>query len=159
MALKKIDPSKVFKTCSILDEAIDKKATGEANMKKFEESYEMKFLKFKEGEFPTIFHVMNLLSSEQAKIKQDHVKVEFPNLNEDIIKSTKIADMKPTIRQVNSQEMMIKYFKGAVKKYEEDGKEYDCNSDVFPFSVIQEIGSIVMMRSELGEDLKNVLGS
>jgi hypothetical protein len=162
MALSKIDPKKVFKTCSILDPAIDKEATGEKNMKEFEESYNMSLLKFKDGEFPTIFHIMNILSSDEAKIKQEHLKIDFPELDnssEDEIKAMKPKNLKPVVRQINTQEMMVKYFKSAVQVYEENGQVFPCEVDVFPYTVVQEIGSIVMMRTQIGDDLKNVLGS
>jgi len=162
MALNKIDPKKVLKTCSTLDPAIDQEATGKEGLKNFEESYDMKFLKFKEGEFPTIFHIMNILSSDEAKIKQDHLKIEFPELKdatEETIKNIKVKDMKPTIKQVDSQEMMVKYFNSGISVYEEDKIMFPCNANVFPYTIVQEIGSLIMMRTQIGDDLKNVLGS
>lgn len=158
MALSKVDPSKIFKTCSILDPAIDKEATGEGNMKKFEDNYNIKLLKFKQDDFPTIFHIANILSSDEAKIKQDHLKIEFPeleNASQETLKTIKLKEIKPKVTQVNSQEMMIKYFNNGVMKYEENGTEFECNADNFSYSITQEIGSLIMIRSQLGDDLKN----
>ena len=162
MALSKIDPTKIFKTCSTLDPAIDKKSTGEKALEKFEESYDMKHLKFKEKEFPTIFHIMNVLSSDEAAIKQEHLKIEFPELDnatEEELKNIKVKELKPKIQQIKSQEMMIKYFNTAITVYEEDSKEFPCDADIFPYTIVQEIGALVMMRTQVGDDLKNVLGS
>lgn len=160
MALSKIDPSKIFKTVSTMDPAIDKEATGEENWKNFQESYDMSFLKFKQGEFPTIFNIVNILSSEEAKIKQDHMKIEYPELeNGGDIQSIDLKNIRPTIKQVNGQEMMIKYFNFGVKEYEENGQKFPCSADVFPYGIVQEIGALIMMRTQLGDDLKNVLGS
>lgn len=162
MALSKIDPQKKFKTCSILDPAIDKEATGEENLNKFSESYDISLLKFKQDEFPTVFHIMNILSSDEAKIKQDHLKIEFPELekaDQQALQNIKIKEMKPKISQVKTQEMMIKYFNAAINTYEENSQNFSCNSDLFPYAVVQEIGALVMMRTQLGDDLKNVLGS
>lgn len=162
MALNKIDPTKVFKTCSLLDPAIDAEATGKEGMKNFEESYDMKHLKFKAGEFPTIFHIQNVLSSDEAKIKQDHMKIEFPemeNKTQEEMKSIKLAEVKPRFKQVNSQEMLVKYFNSAICVAEEDSKTFPCNADMFPYTVVQEMGSLVMMRTQVGDDLKNVLKS
>lgn len=162
MALNKIDPVKVFKTCSAQDPAIDIEVTGKDGMKEFEESYEMKHLKFKEGEFPTILHIQNILSSGEAKIKQEHMKVEFPQLDNkspDQLKSINISELKPKVKQVKSSEMMVKYFNAAISVAEEDGKTFPCSADMFAFSVVQEIGSIILMRTQVGEDLKNALKS
>lgn len=167
MALGKIDPKSVFKTCSTLDPAIDNEATGEEGIKQFEESYNMKFLKFKENEHPTVFHIMNILSTDEAKIKQDHLKIEFPELedaSEQTLKTVKVKELKPKITQVKSQEMMIKYFNNAISVYSEKDKagkdqSFPCNADIFPYTIVQEMGSLVMMRTQVGEDLKNAFGS
>lgn len=159
MALTKIDPKKVFKTVSLQDPAIDREATGEEKMGEFENSYDMSLLKFKEGEHPTIFHIRNLVSSDEARIKQAHQIVEFPDLDPEKLKGSDLKKIRPKIMQKDQQEMMIKYFNSAVSAYEENGKVESCNADLFPFSIVQEIGSLVMLRTELGDDLKNFLGS
>ena len=162
MALSKIDPKKIFKTCSVLDPAIDKEATGKENMAKFEESYDIKLLKFKPNEHPTIFHIMNVLSTDEAKIKQAHMKIEFPELankSQGELEKMDTTKLKPKIEQINSQEMMIKYFTSAIQVYEENEQTFPCDVDVFPYTVVQEMGALVMMRTQVGDDLKNVLGS
>jgi hypothetical protein len=158
MALNKINPSKIIKVCSLQDEAIDKETTGKENIEVYETTYDFSLLKFKEGTFPTIFHVSNVLASEEAKIKQAHFKVDFPDIKDlspDQLKNISYKDMKPKVTQINSQEMVVKYFNAAVKKYEENGVMMDCNADAFPFSIVQEIGSFVMIRTQLGDELKN----
>lgn len=155
MALQKLDPTKVFKTCSVLDPAIDVEATGEENMKKFSETHDMSLLKMKTGEFATIFHVKNILSSDEAKIKQDHLKITYPEAKPGMTPA-QIQKMQPKIEQVNTQEMFIKYFNACVHKYEENGVEHNCNADMFTFTFIQEIGSVALVRSQLGDSLKNV---
>lgn len=162
MALNKIDPTKIFKTCSLMDPSIDIEATGKEQMKQFEESYDMKYLKFKAGDFPTIFHIQNILSSDEAKIKQDHMKIEFPELDnktEEEMKSINISEVKPKFKQVNSQEMLVKYFNSAISMAEENNQTFPCSADMFPYTVVQELGSLVMMRTQLGDDLKNAFKS
>ena len=162
MALSKVDPKKVFKTVSTLDPAIDKDATGEKKLEEYSESYDMSLLKFKTGEFPTVFHVNNILSSDEAKIKQDHLLIKFPELEgatEETLKNVKIKDMKPEVTQVKSQEMMVKYFNYAILNYEENNEMFPCSADMFPYAIVQEIGAIIIMRTQVGDDLKNALGS
>ena len=60
MALNKIDPTKFYKTCSILDPSIDKEATGDENLVEFSKNHNMEVLKFKEGEHPTVFRIKNI---------------------------------------------------------------------------------------------------
>lgn len=157
MALQKIDPTKIFKTCSTLDPAIDKEATGKEGMENFEKSYDMKFLKFKEGEFPTIFHIKNILSSDEAKIKQAHMKITFPEANGEL-KGIKLVDNKPKIEQVNSQEMLVKYFNDSVDNAEENGVVFPLKADNISFTIVQEIGTLVMLRTQLGENFRESLG-
>lgn len=157
MALQKIDPTKIFKTCSVLDPAIDKEATGEEGMASFEKSYDMKFLKFKEGEFPTIFHIKNILSSDEAKIKQAHLKITFPEIKGEL-KGAKIGEVKPKVEQVNSQEMLVKYFNDAIDCAEENNVIFPIKADNISFTIVQEIGTLVMLRTQLGENFRESLG-
>lgn len=159
MALQKIDPTKIFKTCSTLDPAIDKDATGEKGIEEFEKSYDMKNLKFKEGEFPTIFHIKNILSSDEAKIKQDHMRITFPEKNNGELKSIKVSEMKPKIEQINSQEMLIKYFNSSIDNAEENLIIFPLKADNVPFSIVQEIGTLIMLRTQLGEGYRELLKS
>ena len=97
-------------------------------------------LKFKTGEFPTVFLLQNIKSSDEAAIKEAHLKIEFPDLDPTKLKGMKAEDyknMRPTIRQVDGQTMLVKYFNASIKQYEEDGKIEDCKADILPCTVPQ----------------------
>lgn len=148
MALQKIDPSKTIKTVSVLDPAIDKE---NSDIDKFEKTHNLEYLKFLKGEHPTYFLIKNVSTTEQASIQEAHYEIELPDADE--------KDAKPKIKQKNQSEMMIKYFIAGCDKYEEEGKEFACHPDMFPFAVVQEIGSFVMVRTALGDDEKKLLES
>lgn len=148
--LKKINPNEVFKTVSMLDSAIDKE---NSDMEAFEEDHKMEHLKFKEGEEPTIFNISNILTTVQSEIQEEHYKVELPSITKDMSEE-QVKNLKPQIKQVKQNEMLMKYFKMGVKTFEEGGKEYPANPDIFPFAVVQELGSFVMLRTALGENEK-----
>jgi len=148
MALTKIDPKKVLKTVSIMDSAIDKE---NSDLDKFEKTHNIEYLKFVDGEEPTYFLVKNVPSTQQAAIQEAHYEVELPDPEE--------KDGKPKIKQKNQSEMLIKYFRAGCEKYEEGGKGFPCDPDTFGFSVVQEIGSFIMLRTALGDDEKKLLES
>ena len=150
MSIAKIDPKQTIKIVSVLDDAID---TEKSNMENYEENYDLKDLKFLEGQFPTYFIIKNILSTSQVIIQQDHLKVELPDikpgqrLSKDDVKKVKV-------KQVDQGQMLIKYFKEGCQKYEEEGKQFDCDPDLFSSQIIQEIGSFIMLRSSLGDKRK-----
>jgi len=148
MAIEKIDPKKVRKIVSIQDEAIDKEAS---DMDKYEKTYNLDYVKIKEGAMPTYFLVKNVTSSAQAEIQEEHFQVELPDPED--------KDGKPQIKQLKQTEMLIKYFKHGCSSYEENGKVEKCDVDLFPFSIVQEIGGFVMLRTAVGDDEKKLLES
>lgn len=158
MALNKINPTAIIKVCSTLDGAIDIEAMGDKAWEKYQDTYDFDLLKFKEGEVPTILLVKNILSSEEAKIKQDHLKIEFPelaNASADTLKNIDLKSVKPIVKQVDSQEMIIKYFNYGISHYEEGKDKFECNANVFPYNIVQEIGAFILTRTQLGDNLKN----
>lgn len=152
MGIAKIDPEKKIKTVSAEDSAID---VENSDMDKFEKTHNMDYLKFKAGEKPTYFLIGNLTSSQQAEIQEEHYKVKMPTPEE--LKLNK--DAKPTIEQKGQTQMLIKYFNYGCQAYEEEGKSHPCNADMFPFNVVQEIASFIMVRTALGDDEKKLLES
>ena len=158
MSLAKFDPEKEFELISVFDEAIDKKAS---DMKAYEKDHDIKVLKFVEGEHPTIFIVKNILSSAQAEINEAHIRVELPddlNLAElDVNDEEAMKKIKPKVIREKQTQMMMKYFNQCCKEYQEwDEKQekdvrYPCSADTFSLAIIQEIGTIAMVRAQLGE--------
>ncbi len=146
--LQKIDPKKVVKTVSAMDGAIDKE---NSNMENFEKTHDLKYVKFLKDEKPTYFLIKNVATTIQAQLQEDHYEVVLPNPED--------KDGKPTIKQKNQTEMLIKYFREGCEEYEEDKKKFTCDPDVFPFSIVQEIGSFIMLRTALGDDEKKLLES
>lgn len=152
--LKKIDPKHIAKTVSIEDPAIDEEATGKENLEKFEDTHNIKLLKFKEGEHPTIFHCKNIGGSDQAEIQEQHYKIDMPDISK--IKNPKdIKNIKPKAKIEKTTSMMLKYFYSGIKKYEEGGTVHDIETDMFPLHIMMELGSFVMNRATLGDDEKN----
>jgi len=149
--LKKIDPTKEIKTVSIMDSSIDKEATGEENLKKFEDSHDLALLKFKEGDEPTYFIIKNIDPEAQLEIQEAHYVVEMPELKEGMKKE----DIKPKITQKNTSKMMLTYFRSGCSEIEEAGVRSKIDIKELPLSVIQEIGGFIMIRSSLGDDEKN----
>ena len=152
--LKKIDPKAIVKTVSQFDEAID---TENSDMDKFEKTHNVEYLKFKEGEEPTYFLISNVMTTDQAKIQQEHYKVSMPDTSQ--MHGEELANAKPTIEQVGQSEMMLKYFSAGCKFIEEEGKQSKSDVNVFPFTVIQEIGGFIMLRTAIGDDEKKLLES
>ena len=148
MALVKIDPKKVVKTVSAMDSAIDKE---NSDMEKFEKTHDVKYLKFLADQQPTFFLVKSILATLQAAIQEEHYTVIMPD--------PKDKDAKPKMESKNQSEMLIKYFQHGCEKYEEGGKEFPCSPDLFPFSIVQEMGSYIMLRTALGDDEKKFLES
>jgi len=148
VAIEKIDPKKVRKIVSTQDGAIDKE---KSDMDKYEKTYNVDYLKFKEGIFPTYFLIKNVNTSAQATIQEDHFQVEMPDPSD--------KEGKPTIKQLKQTEMLVKYFKHGCSSYQEEGKIEKCDIDLFPFSIIQEIGGFIMLRTAIGDDEKKLLES
>jgi len=152
--LKKLDPKHIFKTVSLLDPAIDKKATGEKNLKKFEDTYELKLLKMKEGVEPTLFHIKNIGGSRQAEIQEEHYKIDMPDISE--LKNPKdIKNIKPTAKVEKTTTMLLKFFYAGCKKYQEGKDIFDVTEDLFEMGVAVELGSFIMGRTTMGDDEKN----
>lgn len=152
--LKKIDPKATIKTVSQFDDAID---TENSDMDKFEKTHDVKYLKFKEGELPTYFIISNVMTTDQAKIQQEHYKISMPDTSN--MHGEELANAKPTIEQVGQSEMMIKYFSAGCKFIEESGKQEHADANVYPFTIIQEIGGYIMLRTAIGDDEKKLLES
>lgn len=148
--LKRIDPKAEIKTVSILDGAIDKVATGEDNLKKFEESHDFSLLKMKEGEKPTFFIIKNIPPEGQLDIQEKHYVIKMPTIDPGADKK----DIKPEIEQKETSKMMLTYFKSGCVALEENGERQPVVVDEFPLSVIQEIGGFIMIRSSLGDEEK-----
>lgn len=158
MGIKRIDPNKIIKVCSLTDDAIDQEAMGQEAWEKYIDTYDFSLLKFKEGSQPTIFLMKNLLSTEEAKIKQDHIKVTFPEIADktpDELKKIDMKNLRPKVEQVNYNEMLVKYFDYTVTHFEEGNTKEPASASMFPFSVVQELGSLALTRSQLGDELKN----
>ena len=152
--LERIDPKKEIKTVSSQDSAID---TENSDMDKFEKTHNVDYLKFNEGEEPTYFIIKNVMTLDQAKIQQDHYQIEMPDQSK--LHGEELKNAKPTIKQLAQSEMMIKYFEAGCSQIEEGGKRSDVSVDMFPFSIIQEIGGFVMVRTAVGDDEKKLLES
>ena len=152
MSLSKFDPKSEFRLVSSLDPAIDQEAS---DMKGYGKDYDFSLLKFKEGEHPTIFIVKNILSSAQAEINEAHIRVELPDdidLAElDVNDDEAMKKLKPKIVREKQTQMMMKYFNKCCSEYEEDGKRFPCSADTFSLAIVQEIGTIAMIRAQLGE--------
>ncbi|MCH9664413.1 MAG: hypothetical protein K0U41_01015 [Gammaproteobacteria bacterium] len=158
MALQKINPEEIKRMVSLADPAIDVEAMGAEGLKDYIKEYDYNKLIIKEGQHPTIFLVKNIGAQEEARIKQDHQRIEYPGAKE--LKGKKkptMDDLKPKIKQINQKEMIIKYFDAACSQYEEEGKVYSCTSKDFPLRIVEEIGNYITLRSAFGDDLKNVL--
>lgn len=137
-----------------MDPAIDTEATGQENLKKFKKNFDMSLLKFKKDDFPTIFHIKNILGDEQAELQEEHYQVEMPEVKEGVT-AAELALMKPTVKQIKTQSMIIKYFRKGVVAYEENNevtKEFDHN--IFPPIVQTELGAFILSRSQLGGEEK-----
>ncbi len=152
MALNKFDPKLEFRLVSVLDPAIDQK---NSDMKAFEQDHDIDVLKFVEGEHPTIFIIKNILSSAQAEINEAHIKVELPDDLDlstlDINDPEALKKIKPKVKREKQTEMMMKYFNQCCSEYEENGKRTPCSADTFSLPIVQEIGTIAMVRAQLGE--------
>lgn len=152
MGIKYINPNETTKIVSISDSAIDR---ANSDMVKYQETYDVSHLKFLEGEEPTYFLIGNLGSTEQTTIQQEHYLTELPKLAPGEIPDPKT--FKPKITQVRTGEMLIKYFKGGVRKVI-DGKVEKPMTDelreTIPSIVIQEIGAIIMQRAFLNDSKK-----
>lgn len=151
MAVSKFNPESEFKVVSTMDGAIDQE---NSDLEKYQENRDMKHIKFKEGEVPTYFILKNVVSSEQANIQEEHFKVEMPEIDpQEMAKKSKeeLDQIRPTIKRERQTEMMIKWFNKACQHYEENGKRHPCNSDMFGLAIVQEIGSVAMMRASMGE--------
>lgn len=151
MAVSKFNPKSEFKVLSVTDGAIDKE---NSDLEKFQEDHDMKHIKLKDGEVPTYFILKNVVSSEQADIQEEHFKVELPDLDPEkmaTMSKEELSKIRPKIKREKQTQMMIKWFNKACGEYEEAGKRYPCNSDMFGLTVVQEIGSVAMMRASLGE--------
>ena len=152
--LERIDPKKVIKTVCSQDPAID---LDNSDMESFEKTHDLKFLKFKQGEEPTYFIIKNVMTMDQARIQQEHYKIKMPDTSK--LHGKELAEAKPQIEQVGQSEMMIKYFECGCEEIEEAGKKSKVDPNMFPFSVIQEIGGYIMVRTAVGDDEKKLLES
>ena len=153
MSLKKVNLNSIFKTISIQDSAIDREATGEDNLKKFEDCHEMNLLKLKEDEKPTFFLINNITPEDQLEIQEEHYKIVMPEFTQEMSKE-EMKKIKPTMKQEKPGQMLIKYFKAGCKKIEENGVISECNANDWPLSVLQEIGGLIMTRSVIGDEEK-----
>jgi hypothetical protein len=145
MAIKRVDPKAVVKIVSITDEAID---VEKSNLKAFSEDRDINHLIFREGQFPTIFHVGNVLAEKQAELKSKHYEIIPPSIDKDG------KQVKAKVKVKDESLMMIEYFKAGVKKMEENGVLEDPNVEEIPFAVLEEIGSYVMLRATIGDKQK-----
>lgn len=136
---------------SLEDGAIDKE---NSDITKYQDTYDMKHLKFKTGESPTIFHVKNMTEEDQAEIQDAHYKIKMPD--QKMLHGEELKNAKPTIETVDQTKMILKYFYKCVEVFEEDGKEQKLEKGMFPFTIVQELGSQVMVRTMMGDEEKKL---
>lgn len=152
MGIKFIDPKAVTKIVSMSDDAIDKE---NSDLVLYQETYDIKHLKFIEGEKPTYFMIGNIGSTDLVQIQQDHYVTEMPKLAPGEVLDMKT--FKPKITPVKTGEMLVKYFRHGVKKIITENQELIMSDDLLdtiPSIVLQEIGAFIMQRSFLNDSKK-----
>jgi len=146
MAIKLIDPNAVVRLISIQDEAVDLE---NSDVKAYGNTLNLKHIKFLEGMTPTFFLTKNINPITQAEINEVHY--QFTPVGND---KTTGKPLPPQVDVVSRGSMMVKYFTEGVKQIEENGVARDFVIAEIPGPIIQEIGSYVMTRSNLGDDQK-----
>lgn len=153
MAINYIKLNETKKVVSTQDEAIDKL---QSNMVEYAKEYDIAHLVFVEGQKPDFFIVNNIGSSDLVTIQQDHYITEMAPIKQ----GATIEEMKKnqvTIKPVRTGEMLVKYFKAGCKKVISGDKTIEIDDafiETIPSSVLQEIGSYIMMRSTISESKK-----
>jgi hypothetical protein len=153
MSIKFIDPKVVIKVVSMNDEAIDRM---NSDMVEYQNSYDINFLKFLEGQVPTYFVINNIGSADLVEIQQDHYITEMPQIKPGQNMSD-FKNFKPKITAVRTGEMLVKYFKAGCKKVIDGSKEIEVNDEfinTIPSMVLQELGAFIMTRSMLNDTKK-----
>ena len=141
MAVKRLDPKALHKIVSATDEALDLE---KSDLKGYAETMDLSKLVFKEGLHPTFFLAKNVSAIDYVTLHDKHFIINPP---------TKEGG-KAHVEIKDQGVMFIKYFELAVKQIEENGVVQDITMDMFPGSVIHEIGSYVMLLAEVGEARK-----
>ena len=153
MSIKFVKVGNEEKIVSLHDDAIDRE---KSDMVSYQEDYDVKKLVFKDGMKPTYFVIRNVGSTNLVEIQQDHYKTVVPKI-EAGMSPEQIRSLKVTVEPVKQGEMIIKYFKAGCKKYIDNDIENEITDDVLeqiPPAIIQEIGSLVMVRSILNTSKK-----
>lgn len=153
MGIKFIDPNYVIKVVSISDDAID---TEKSDLAEYQASYDVKHLKFLEGQVPTYFEIHNVGSSELVQIQEVHYLTEMPKILPGM-SMEEMKNLKVKVTPVKTGEMLIKYFKAGCKKIIDGKKEIEVTDavvDTVPSIVLQELGSFIMGRALLSEAKK-----
>jgi hypothetical protein len=153
VAINYIKLNEIKKVVSTQDEAIDKE---KSSMVDYQKEYDISHLVFVEGQIPDYFIVNNIGSSDLVTIQQEHYVTEMAPIKQ----GASLEEMKKnqvTIKPVRTGEMLVKYFKAGCKKIISGDKTIEIDDafiDTIPSSILQEIGSYIMMRSTISESKK-----
>lgn len=153
--LKRVDPLIKTKVVSTEDPAIDieKSPKSEASKLKLKDqdgkpikplkylsTLDLKDLVLVEGENPTYFLITPIKNKRKAEILKDHVYFDMDK-------------RKQVYKDVAG--LNVKLFDECVNEVEEDGQiTKDINADKYDYSVIQEIGSFVLVQAMVGSRTK-----
>jgi hypothetical protein len=145
MAIKRINPKATVKLVSVTDDAIDYE---KSDLKAYGTSLNLEHVKFKDGAVPTYFIAQNISVPNQIDITEKHYKIIPPSRDADG------KEIPAKVDVTDRTNMLLKYFEAAVKEVEEDGKVSSIMMDELHPIVVQEIGSYVMLRTTVGDELK-----
>ena len=139
MALSKIDPKNRYKYVSLNDPAIDLE---NSDLEKYKESKDIKYLVFKNEEYPTYFLLRDLTSREKTEVMSKYMRV-------DILKGEMIQR-----EDTNALMMSHEVFDMCCKEIEEQEKLEKIVSDNFDSQIVQEISNVCMEKSALSSTEK-----
>jgi len=153
VAINFIKMNETKKVVSVQDDAIDKE---KSDMVAYSKEYDISHLVFIDGQTPDFFVINNVSSSDLVAIQQDHYVTEIAPIKP----GATLEEMKRNqviIKPVKTGEMLIKYFSKGCKAIHSGTKVTAVDEaliDTIPSTILQEIGSYIMMRSTVSESKK-----
>ena len=153
MGIKLLDPQNIIKIVSITDDAIDRE---NCDMVEYSKKYDISLLKFLADNQPTYFYMKNVMSTELVAIQQDHYIAEIPAITPGMTQE-QLQNNKIKVTPVKTGEMLVKYFKSGCDAIEIEGVKQTLTDDLLnrlPPAIIQEMGSFIMMRSNMSASKK-----
>lgn len=143
---KAIDRSEIIKVVSLDDPAIDQE---NSDVELYKMNYEMKHLKFIEGELPSIFTLKTISFLKFSEIKDKYISFELGSKGQEI--KTNLfgltADMlRHSLKEVDNLPFKIKIERNIVSE--------STMNQIAKLGIVEELGNMALTLNGFGEDDK-----